>query len=78
MRFSSDKIVKNEDGTELELIEPATGKAYLDRTRKFDYKIEKGFVWGGDWPDRKDYQHFEVSAEIAEKYSEMYSRSRKK
>ena len=56
------------DGTEI--IEPATGAAYLDRERDFDYKISKGdlcyrlftaagFKWGGDWEDRKDYQHFE-------------------
>ena len=56
------------DGTEI--IEPATGAPYLDRTLDFDYKIEKGdlcyqlfiaagFKWGGDWTDRKDYQHFE-------------------
>lgn len=54
----------------IEVIEPATGKPYLDRTKTFDYKIvkgdlcyrlfkEKGFVWGGDWANRKDYQHFE-------------------
>lgn len=53
-----------------EVIEPAIGKPYLDRSQDFDYKItkddlccrlfkEKGFSWGGDWPDRKDYQHFE-------------------
>ena len=79
------KIITNKDGTTLELIEPATGAAYLDRTRDFDYKIEKGdlcyklftekgFVWGGEWPDRKDYQHFELPAEITDKYSEMYSK----
>ena len=56
------------DGTEI--IEPATGAAYLDRERDFDYKISRGdlcyrlftaagFKWGGDWEDRKDYQHFE-------------------
>ena len=61
------KVLK--DGTEV--IEPATGKPYLDRTKKFDYKIEKGdlcyrlfkakgFNWGGDWTNRKDYQHFEL------------------
>ena len=55
----------------MELTEPATGKPYLDRTKKFDYKIEKGdlcyrlfkakgFKWGGDWTNRKDYQHFEL------------------
>ena len=35
--------------------------------------IEKGFEWGGDWTDRKDYQHFELPTEITEKYSEQYS-----
>lgn len=54
-----------------EVIEPVIGKPYLDRNKDFDYKIEKGdlcyrlfkakgFKWGGDWPDRKDYQHFEL------------------
>ncbi len=58
-----------DDGTEI--IEPATGEPYLDRTKEFDYKIKKndlcyrlfkakGFNWGGDWSDRKDYQHFEL------------------
>ena len=48
----------------------------------FDYKIEKGdlcyelfaehgFEWGGDWTDRKDYQHFEIpDKKIAEWYPE--------
>ena len=78
------KIVENEDGTTKEVIEPATGKAYLDRTQDFDYKInkddlcyklfiEKGFEWGGDWTDRKDYQHFELPTEITERYSEAYT-----
>ena len=53
------------------IIEPVTGEPYLDRDKSFDYKIEKGdlcynlfiqhgFEWGGEWPDRKDYQHFEI------------------
>ena len=82
------KIVKNEDGTEKEVIEPATGKPYLNRSKNFDYKIEKGdlcyrlftekgFEWGGDWPDLKDYQHFELPTEITEKYSEKYSKKTK-
>ncbi len=61
-----------EDGTEL--IEPATGAPYLDRSKSFPYKIEKGdlcyklftengFEWGGDWTTRKDYQHFELIEE---------------
>ena len=32
------KTVKNADGTQTEVIEPATGKPYLDRTKRFDYK----------------------------------------
>ena len=78
------KIVTNEDGTSEEVIEPATGEPYLDRTLEFEYKIEKddlcyqlftekGFEWGGDWTDRKDYQHFELPTEITDKYSEMYA-----
>ena len=56
------------DGTLL--IEPATGEPYCDRDWDFPYKIthddlcfklftEAGFEWGGDWTNRKDYQHFE-------------------
>ena len=52
-------------------IEPATGAPYVDREKVFPYKIdhndlcyklftERGFVWGGDWKNRKDYQHFEA------------------
>ena len=71
----------NDDGTQEEIIEPATGKDYLDRTKDFDYKIEKGdlcytlftekgFEWGGNWTDRKDFQHFEMPTSVTEKYSE--------
>ena len=77
------KIVQNEDGTTEEVIEPATGAPYLDRTKDFDYKInkgdlcyqlfmEKGFEWGGDWTDRKDYQHFELPTSITDVYAEKY------
>ena len=59
------------------IIEPITGEPYLDRDASFPYKIEKGdlcyklftehgFVWGGDWPDRKDYQHFEIPESVIE------------
>lgn len=79
------KIVKNADGTQKEVIEPATGKPYLDRTKKFDYKIEKGdlcyklftekgFEWGGDWKDRKDFQHFELPTSITNVWSEKYQK----
>lgn len=60
---------KKMDGKEI--IEPASARPYLDRTLDFPYKIERndlccrlfaahGFQWGGDWEDRKDYQHFEL------------------
>lgn len=79
------KIVTNDDGTTEEVIEPATGEPYLDRSQEFEYKInkddlcyklfiEKGFEWGGDWTDRKDYQHFELPTDITDKYSEMYTK----
>lgn len=52
------------------VIQPQAGYAYADRSVSFPYKIdhedlcyqlftEHGFVWGGDWTDPKDYQHFE-------------------
>lgn len=62
------------------IIEPVTGEPYLDRDADFPYKIdhedlcfklftEHGFEWGGDWEDRKDYQHFEIpTAQIEEWY----------
>lgn len=54
-----------------EVIEPATAKPYLNRNASFPYKIVKGdlcyklfiqhgFKWGGEWTNRKDYQHFEL------------------
>jgi len=57
------------DGTEV--LEPANARSYLDRDGEFPYKIvkgdlcyrlfvERGFIWGGDWDNRKDYQHFEL------------------
>ncbi|MDO4797867.1 MAG: M15 family metallopeptidase [Coriobacteriales bacterium] len=62
------------------IVEPVTGEPYLDRDADFNYKIdhddlcfklftEHGFEWGGDWTDRKDYQHFEMPDDkIAEWY----------
>ena len=60
---------KTVDG--VRIVEPVTGEPYLDREADFPYKIdhedlccklflERGFEWGGDWEDRKDYQHFEI------------------
>ena len=79
------KMVNKSDGSKTEVIEPATGKPYLDRTKKFDYKIEKddlcyklfiekGFEWGGNWTDRKDYQHFELPTKITKVWSEKYQK----
>jgi hypothetical protein len=49
---------------------PPAGRAYLDRTKASPGAIldgsfavrafeKRGWVWGGRWPDRQDYQHFE-------------------
>jgi hypothetical protein len=49
---------------------PAAGRAYLDRSKPYRGGIVKdglvvelfkkrGWIWGGDWKDRQDYQHFE-------------------
>ena len=57
------------------IVEPVTGGPYLDRDADFPCKIdhedlcyqlfiEHGFEWGGDWEDRKDYQHFEIPTEV--------------
>lgn len=51
-------------------VEPAAGRPYVNRTKKFSYKITRndlcyklfkqhGFEWGGEWKSLKDYQHFE-------------------
>jgi hypothetical protein len=52
---------------------PPAGRQYLDRTKASKgsilkdslvvQKFEKaGWTWGGRWPDRQDYQHFEKQA----------------
>lgn len=51
-------------------IEPVGSEKYADRSADFEHKIdeddlccklfkEHGFTWGGDWDNRKDYQHFQ-------------------
>jgi hypothetical protein len=53
---------------------PPEGRKYLDRTKEFKGSILKdgfvvrefekdGWTWGGRWPDRQDYQHFEKKPE---------------
>jgi hypothetical protein len=52
---------------------PRAGRKYADRTRSYKGSILKdsfivhefekaGWIWGGRWPDRQDYQHFEKPA----------------
>lgn len=49
---------------------PPEGRRYLDRSKAFKGSIlangfvvrdfeNSGWTWGGRWPDRQDYQHFE-------------------
>lgn len=69
--------IKYVDGERV--LEPITAEAYLDRDADFDYKIEKGdlcynlfiehgFEWGGEWEDRKDYQHFEIPTDVVNEW----------
>ncbi len=53
-------------------IDPDGSELYADREADFPHKIggegdlclklflEKGFVWGGNWKNIKDYQHFQI------------------
>ena len=61
-------VRRKKDGTLL--IQPSTGKPYVDRSRSHRYQIKRGdlcyrlfvsrgFRWGGNWKSLKDYQHFE-------------------
>ena len=61
-------VRRKKDGTLL--VQPLTGKPYVNRSKKFKYKITQqdlcyrlfvkhGFKWGGAWRSLKDYQHFE-------------------
>lgn len=61
-------VRRKKDGTQL--IQPSTGKPYVNRNKSFKYKItpkdlcyrlfmQHGFRWGGSWHSLKDYQHFE-------------------
>jgi hypothetical protein len=55
-----------------EKVLPPAGAKYIDRTKTFAGSIleggyivhlfeNSGWTWGGRWPDRQDYQHFEKS-----------------
>ena len=61
-------VKRKKDGTLL--VQPSTGKPYVNRSKSFKYKItpqdlcyrlfvKHGFKWGGAWRSFKDYQHFE-------------------
>ena len=61
-------VKRKKDGTLL--VQPSTGKSYVNRSKSFKYKITQqdlcyrlftkhGFRWGGAWRSLKDYQHFE-------------------
>ena len=61
-------VRRKKDGTLL--VQPSTGKPYVNRSKSFKYKITQqdlcyrlfvrhGFKWGGAWRSLKDYQHFE-------------------
>lgn len=52
------------------MVQPEEGECYAERSGEFPYKIDRedlcyqlftehGFIWGGDWEEPKDYQHFE-------------------
>lgn len=54
-------------------VQPAGGTRWSNRSHNFKYKIAKndlcyrlfkehGFIWGGDWKNTKDYQHFEKNS----------------
>ena len=56
------------------LVTPENGEKYRDRTLDCKYYINKedscykaftnrGFTWGGDWQNQKDYQHFQKEPE---------------
>lgn len=53
------------------VVQPQSGRPYVDRSLDFPHKIthdddcfkafsRHGFSWGGDWGDRKDYQHLSL------------------
>ena len=61
-------ITYNGDGSRN--VSPAAGISYADRSASFPYKIDEndlcyklfiqhGFIWGGNWNNSKDYQHFQ-------------------
>jgi hypothetical protein len=63
-----------------ELVKPSSGAAYLNRSAHGPGMAEgvitifanHGFlIWGGDWRNPVDYQHFQLSRDLAEKLIAM-------
>ncbi len=51
-------------------VSPVSAKLYVDRNLNLEHQINRdddvykifakyGWDWGGDWSNKKDYQHFE-------------------
>ena len=62
-------VTYNKDGS-IKKVEPEEGRPYIGRNASDPRRItkdseiyklftENGFIWGGDWNNPKDYQHFE-------------------
>ena len=66
--FYNPYVTYNKDGSKN--VSPAAAEFYADRSASFPYKIDEndlcyklfikhGFIWGGNWNNTKDYQHFQ-------------------
>jgi hypothetical protein len=67
-------------------VSPKAGESYLNRAdvrpgmaeAVVDLFAENGFpIWGGDWKNPIDYQHFQVGRELARRLAEVSSASAK-
>jgi hypothetical protein len=67
-----------------DIIKPRQASVYLDRDKKIKGLIsgpqdkavrafkKRGWIWGGEWNDLKDYQHFEKrDAQIYNRYKTL-------
>lgn len=67
-------------------VSPKSSEKYLDRTKQrpgmaepvIDVFADNGFsIWGGDWHNPIDYQHFQVSRNLAERLARASSEEAK-
>ena len=72
MNLQKNKCFFATDGVEYHGRECEGIPAILRETFLASDRALIGFEWGGEWTDRKDYQHFELPSDITDKYSEMY------